>query len=177
MHPADPDNDPPPFVIEPPPGSRLVGYGLLALFGGGAVVYGVGVGFIIDWPDDMPWWKLALIVGMPLVFAAVLASMAWENSRPFILDRARGGLLDRGRSVLALDTVRAVAVRRDADETCYYAIDLVLLGGPTFSLRRDWWPMDDKEATALARAVPIARYLGVEMRGACRPFTSEGAML
>jgi len=28
----------------------------------GSRVYGIGVGFVIDWPDDMAWWKLALIV-------------------------------------------------------------------------------------------------------------------
>jgi hypothetical protein len=165
MHPSDPDNDPPPLVIEPPAGSRLVAYGFLVLFGGGALVYSVGMGFVIDWPDDMPRWKLALIVGMPLVFAAVLASMAWENGRPFILDRARGVLLDRGRSVLSLHTVRAVAVRRDPDEICYYGVELLLVGGPTFCLRRDWWPMDDQEAAALARAEPIAAYLGVALHG------------
>ena len=166
MHSSDSDNDPPPFVIEPPAGSRLVGYGLLAVFGGAAVVYSVGIGFVIDWPDDMPWWKLALIVVMPLVFAAVLASMAWENGRPLILDRGRAMLLDRGRNVLSLDAVRAVAVRREPGETCdYFAIALVLQGGPTFGLRRHWWPMDELESVALARAVPIAQYLGVDLLG------------
>jgi hypothetical protein len=163
MHASDPENDQPPLVIGPPAGSRLVAYGILVLFGGGALIYGVGMGFVIDWPDDMARWKLALIVGMPLVFAAVLASMAWENGRPFILDRGRGVLLDRGRPVLSLHTVRAVAVRRDPDEICYYAIDLLLDGGPTFSLRRHWWPLHEQEAAALARAEPIADYLGVEL--------------
>jgi hypothetical protein len=103
---------------------------------------------------------------MPLLFAAVLASMAWENARPFILDRARGVLIDRGRPVLSLDVVRAVAVRRDSGESGdYFAIDLVLDNGRTFCLRRDWWPMDQAEADARERAAPIARYLGVELHG------------
>jgi hypothetical protein len=122
------------------------------------------MGFCMDWPGEMPWWEFAFVVGMPLVFAAVLASMAWENQRPFILDRGRGVLLDHGRPVLSLDAVRAVAVRVDPGETCtFFAIDLVLENGRTFCLRRYWWPMDEQESTALGRAAPIAHYLGVEL--------------
>jgi hypothetical protein len=138
MHFPDPENGPPPLVIESPPGSRFVSYGLLTVFGGGAVVYSLGMGFVIDWQDDTTRWKLALIVGIPLDFAAVLASMAWENCRPFVLDRGRGVLLDRGRTVLSLDTVRAVALNRDPDEpSAYFTNDLVLEGGRTFTLRSD----------------------------------------
>jgi len=103
---------------------------------------------------------------MPLLFAAVLASMAWENAQPFVLDRERGALLDRGRSALSLNHVRAVVVHSDPDELNeYFAINLVLEGGPAFCLRRQWWPMDEDEAAALARAAPIARYLGMPLLG------------
>jgi hypothetical protein len=175
MHAPDLERRQPPLVIGPTPGSQLVGYGVLAVFGGAALLYAIGMGFCIDWPVDMHWWELAFIVGMPLVFAAVLASMAWENHQPFILDRGRGVLLDHGRPALPLQSIEAVAVRLDSGETCdFFAIDLVLENGRTFCLRRYWWPLDEHERTALARAAPIARYLGVKLRNPSGEVVHEG---
>lgn len=159
-------NDRDQLVLQPNVATLTCGYFFVTIFGGSAVVYSVGVASAAI-RNNFLWWETALVVGMPLLFAAVLVSWVWDNRKPFLFDRKQGFLFDGTRPILSLDAVQAVALRKDPGETAdFFPIDLVLAKGKTFTPRRHWWAMDSDQEVALARAELIAEYLGVELRDA-----------
>jgi len=153
------------LVIRPSTLTLAYSYGLLAVFGGLAILYSLGITFLlVNVPNDLGWWERALIVGLPSCFALALAWWVSGGRQPFCFDRGRGVLLDGERPLLSLASVESVAVRLDPGETAdFFVVELVLDSGQTFALRRESWPLDRDVQTAAARAARIAGFLGVSV--------------